>query len=112
METSAAMEVISHETVEADKVKQVVSQEEAVASEEAAKVKAIKDECEADLAEALPMLEAALKVCVGGGWCRGGCWAACSVRTPSDTGAHVHTHARVRMHVCVRTHPRACARRP
>lgn len=38
---------------------QVVSEEEAVASAEAAKVKAIKDECEADLAEALPALEAA-----------------------------------------------------
>lgn len=42
-------------------MKIVVSKEEAIASEEAAKVKAIKDECEADLAEAMPMLEAALK---------------------------------------------------
>ena len=32
-----------------------------MASGEAAKVKAIKDECEADLAEAMPLLEAALK---------------------------------------------------
>jgi hypothetical protein len=40
---------------------QVVSVEEATASAEAAKVKAIKDECEADLAEAMPLLEAALK---------------------------------------------------
>lgn len=39
----------------------MVSQEEAVAAGEAAKVQAIKDECEADLAEALPALEAALK---------------------------------------------------
>jgi len=61
VETSAAMEVITHESAEADKVKQVVSKEEAAASAEAAKVKAIKDECEADLAEALPMLEAAIK---------------------------------------------------
>lgn len=38
-----------------------MSKEEAVASGEAAKVKAIKDECEADLAEAMPLLEAALK---------------------------------------------------
>ncbi len=36
--------------------------DEAVAQEEAAKVKAIKDECEADLAEALPAFNAALKV--------------------------------------------------
>lgn len=60
-ETEAAMKVIASETVEADKVKEVVSKEEAIASEEAAKVKAVKDECDADLAEAIPMLEAALK---------------------------------------------------
>ena len=40
---------------------QVVSVEEAGASAEAANVQAIKDECEADLAEAIPALEAALK---------------------------------------------------
>lgn len=39
----------------------MVSEEEAVASAEAAKVKAIKGECEADLAEALPALQAAIK---------------------------------------------------
>ena len=55
------MVIIAAETVEADKVKEVVSKEEAVATQEAAKVKAIKDDCEADLAEALPMLDAALK---------------------------------------------------
>jgi hypothetical protein len=40
---------------------QVVSQEEASASAEAAKVQAIKDECEADLAEAMPALQAAVR---------------------------------------------------
>lgn len=50
-ETAAAMEEIARRTVEADKVKVVVQREEAVAAGEAAKVKAIKDECEADLAE-------------------------------------------------------------
>lgn len=60
-ETDAAMDVIAMETVEADKVKEVVSKEEAIASEEAAKVKAIKDDCEADLAEAMPVLDRALK---------------------------------------------------
>jgi hypothetical protein len=40
---------------------QVVSKEEASAKAEAAKVQAIKDECESDLAEAMPALEAALK---------------------------------------------------
>jgi dynein heavy chain len=39
-------------------VKAVVAVEESVASAEAAKVKLIKDECEGDLAEAIPMLEA------------------------------------------------------
>lgn len=38
----------------------MVSKEEATASAEAATVKTIKDECEADLAEALPALEAAI----------------------------------------------------
>ena len=61
VDTDAAMVVIAKESAEADKVKQVVSKEEAVASEEAAKVKAIKDDCEADLAEAMPVLERALK---------------------------------------------------
>lgn len=39
----------------------MVSKEEASAKAEAAKVQAIKDECESDLAEAMPALEAALK---------------------------------------------------
>ncbi len=59
-QTEAAMEVISRESAEADKVKQVVSKEEAAASHEAATVKAIKDECEADLSEAMPLLEGAI----------------------------------------------------
>ncbi|KAK9812825.1 hypothetical protein WJX72_004356 [[Myrmecia] bisecta] len=61
VETEAALVVIASETEEADKVKEVVSREEAIASQEAAKVKAIKDDCEADLAEALPMLADAIK---------------------------------------------------
>lgn len=60
-QTEAAMDIIAKETVEADKVKAVVSEEEAVAAAEAAKVQAIKDECEADLAEALPALQDAIK---------------------------------------------------
>jgi dynein heavy chain, axonemal len=61
VETDAAMEVIASETAEADKVKVVVSKEEAAASGQAAQVKAVKDDCEADLAEAMPVLEKALK---------------------------------------------------
>ena len=41
--------------------KEVVEADEKVANEAAAESKAIKDECEADLAEALPALKAAIK---------------------------------------------------
>ncbi|KAJ9518808.1 hypothetical protein QJQ45_026081, partial [Haematococcus lacustris] len=60
-ETEALMQVITHQTAEADKVKVVVQADEASAKLEAAKVKAIKDECEADLAQALPAFNAAIK---------------------------------------------------
>ena len=59
-ETAAAMVVIAAETVEADKVKVLVAKDEATASEEAARVKAIKDDCEKDLAQAMPMLNKAI----------------------------------------------------
>ena len=42
-------------------MKEAVAREEAVASEEAAKVKAIKDDCEEQLGEAMPMLQAAME---------------------------------------------------
>uniref|UniRef100_A0A061R4I5 Dynein heavy chain 9 n=2 Tax=Tetraselmis sp. GSL018 TaxID=582737 RepID=A0A061R4I5_9CHLO len=60
-ETDALMEKIATETAEADKVKLVVSSEEAKANEEAAKVQAIKDDCESDLQQAMPLLENAIK---------------------------------------------------
>ena len=60
-ETDDLIAVVQKETIEADKVKVRVSADEASAAGEAAKVKAIKDECEADLAEAIPALNAALK---------------------------------------------------
>ena len=41
--------------------RQVVAADEAVASEAAAVAKGIKDECESDLAEAMPALEAAMQ---------------------------------------------------
>eukprot|EP00798_Chlamydomonas_sp_ICE-L_P021154 gene21154-28043_t len=53
-ETEDLMEVIEGQTVEADKVKVVVQADQASAMEEAAKVTAIKEECEADLKQALP----------------------------------------------------------
>jgi dynein heavy chain, axonemal len=60
-ETDALLVNVEKETIEADKVKAVVSIDEAKAKEEAQKVTAIKEECEADLAEALPALNAAIK---------------------------------------------------
>ncbi|KAK0140700.1 Dynein heavy chain 3, axonemal [Merluccius polli] len=59
-ETDKMMVKIEKETVEVDAKKELVSADEKVANEAAAAAKAIKDECEGDLAEAMPALEAAL----------------------------------------------------
>nr|XP_019946415.1 PREDICTED: dynein heavy chain 3, axonemal [Paralichthys olivaceus] len=59
-ETDKMMVKIEAETVEVDAKKELVSADEKVANEAAAAAKAIKDECEGDLAEAMPALEAAL----------------------------------------------------
>lgn len=59
-ETAQLMVKIEKDTVEAEAKKEVVAADEAVANAAAAAAKAIKDECEGDLAEALPALEAAL----------------------------------------------------
>ncbi|KAI1896260.1 hypothetical protein AGOR_G00092970 [Albula goreensis] len=59
-ETDEMMVKIEKETVEVDAKKELVSADEQVANEAAAAAKAIKDECEGDLAEAMPALEAAL----------------------------------------------------
>uniref|UniRef100_A0A3Q3EKF3 Dynein axonemal heavy chain 3 n=1 Tax=Labrus bergylta TaxID=56723 RepID=A0A3Q3EKF3_9LABR len=59
-ETDKMMVKIEGETVEVDAKKELVSADEQVANEAAAAAKAIKDECEGDLAEAMPALEAAL----------------------------------------------------
>jgi dynein heavy chain, axonemal len=60
-ETDALLVDVEKETIEADKVKAVVSVDEAKAKAEADKVTAIKKECEGDLAEAMPALNAAIK---------------------------------------------------
>ena len=52
--------ILIHESLCCPNIPQVVAADEAVANEAAAKSQAIKDECEEDLAEALPALEAAL----------------------------------------------------
>lgn len=59
-ETDELMVKIEKDTVEAEAKKEVVAADEAVANKAAAKSQAIKEDCESDLAEALPALEAAL----------------------------------------------------
>ncbi|KAK5855256.1 hypothetical protein PBY51_005374 [Eleginops maclovinus] len=59
-ETDEMMVKIEGETVEVDAKKELVSADEKVANDAAAAAQAIKEECEGDLAEAMPALEAAL----------------------------------------------------
>ncbi|XP_066541990.1 dynein axonemal heavy chain 7 isoform X2 [Hoplias malabaricus] len=59
-EVDEMMVVIEHESVEVAKTEKVVRVDEAVANEQAMAAKSIKDECDADLAVALPILESAL----------------------------------------------------
>ncbi|XP_075900184.1 dynein axonemal heavy chain 3 [Nelusetta ayraudi] len=59
-ETDQMMIKIEGETVEVDAKRALVSADEKVANDAAAAAKAIKDDCEGDLAEAMPALEAAL----------------------------------------------------
>ena len=54
------MVVIERESAEVEVQTQKVRAEEAVANEQAASSQALKDECEAELAEAIPALEAAI----------------------------------------------------
>uniref|UniRef100_A0A8D2M718 Dynein axonemal heavy chain 3 n=1 Tax=Zonotrichia albicollis TaxID=44394 RepID=A0A8D2M718_ZONAL len=58
-ETDKMMVKIEKETVEVDAKKAIVSADEKEANDAAAVAQGIKDECEADLAEAMPALEAA-----------------------------------------------------
>lgn len=59
-EVDEMMVVIEHESVEVAKTEKVVKVDEAVANEQAMAAKAIKDECDADLSEAKPILTSAL----------------------------------------------------
>eukprot|EP00040_Diaphanoeca_grandis_P037865 m.251013 g.251013 ORF g.251013 m.251013 type:complete len:2401 (+) comp33890_c0_seq1:2-7204(+) len=59
-ETDAAIVVIDASTKEATAKEVVVKADEEVANEQASAAKAIKDECDSDLAEAIPILKAAL----------------------------------------------------
>lgn len=59
-ENAEMMIVIERESKEVEVTREKVGAEEVVANEQAAAAQALKDECEADLAEAIPALEAAL----------------------------------------------------
>ncbi|KAA3675930.1 dynein heavy chain, axonemal [Paragonimus westermani] len=60
-EVDSVMVVVEHESAEAAKQEKIVRVDEAVAGEQARTAEAIKEECDADLAEAIPILEIALK---------------------------------------------------
>merc|ERR1719265_1781026 len=60
-EVGEMMVVVNEETAKTEKVKEVVSADEAKATESANKSNAIKEECEGELAEAMPALNASLK---------------------------------------------------
>ena len=53
-------QIIEKESAEVEAASKIVREDEAVANTKAAESQALKDECESDLAEALPALEAAL----------------------------------------------------
>ena len=59
-ETEILLVKIEQDTVEAEHKKEVVAADEAIANEAAAQSQEIKDECENELAEAIPALEAAI----------------------------------------------------
>ncbi|CAL8266095.1 unnamed protein product [Lota lota] len=59
-EVDELMVVMEHESAEVAETEKVVKVDEAVANEQAMAAKAIKDECDADLAIAMPILESAL----------------------------------------------------
>ncbi|KAL1398756.1 hypothetical protein pipiens_008712 [Culex pipiens pipiens] len=59
-ETERIMVNIERETADAEKKKEIVGADETAANEAAASAQAIKDDCESDLQEAVPALEAAL----------------------------------------------------
>uniref|UniRef100_A0A0L8HIS0 Uncharacterized protein n=1 Tax=Octopus bimaculoides TaxID=37653 RepID=A0A0L8HIS0_OCTBM len=58
-EAEDMIEVIEKESADVEVTTKIVKADEAVANEQAAEAKALKDECEAELAEAIPVLEAA-----------------------------------------------------
>eukprot|EP00955_Chlamydomonas_euryale_P101952 365382-Chlamydomonas_euryale.AAC.3 len=113
-EVAETLVVVARETAEAEAKKEVVMGEEAVANEKAAAAKAIKDECEGELAVAMPLLEAALSVGGGNFGVKGWRGAECGK-------GHRHSYDAVEagalcvwggvgvgVSVCVRVRVRAC----
>eukprot|EP00736_Rhodelphis_marinus_P007919 Rmarinus@m.2764 len=60
-QTADMMVVVDKQSMEAAEVRKVVEAEEKIANDQAQSVKSIKDECEHDLAEAMPILNDAIK---------------------------------------------------
>ena len=60
-ETADMLVVIEEETKKAEVTRSSVKKDEAIANQKASEAKAIKDECEADLSEAIPALNSALE---------------------------------------------------
>lgn len=58
-ETDKMMKTIEIESAQAEEQRSLVSAEEAIANEKASQAQSLKDECQAELAVALPALEAA-----------------------------------------------------
>lgn len=54
--TEQKEKIVEAETIEAEKIREVVAGEEAIASASAAEATAIKEDCEKELKEALPVL--------------------------------------------------------
>ncbi|EDO45806.1 predicted protein [Nematostella vectensis] len=59
-EVDDIMVIIERDSIEVAKTEKIVKADEAVANEQAMAAKAIKDECDKDLGEAIPILESAL----------------------------------------------------
>lgn len=60
-QVDATMVIVEKQSTEAAKQEKVVRADEAVANEQASAAQSIKQECDADLAEAIPILESALR---------------------------------------------------
>ena len=101
------MVVIEKESKEVAEQEKVVKADEAVANEQATAARAIKDECDADLAEVLPVLESAITALnTLSTNVRTGTHTCTHTHTHACTHTHAHTHAHTRIHTRTVTHTR------